>query len=224
MIKFYRLGLVEYPRACDLQDRLQTLRIEGRVGDILLLLEHPPTLTFKKLKDLNNLFLPRKELNQRGILLHESDRGGSITWHGPGQLVVYPILDLNQRGRDIHQYVYNLQEVIIRTLRQYAIEAGRDQKHVGVWVGPDKIAAIGLNVKGGVTKHGFALNVNNHLDHFSFINPCGIVDRGVTSMAKLLQRELSIQELGEAVMIHFSDVFGAPVERSDDINGFLKRL
>ena len=217
MIKYFQLGLVEYQTACDLQNRLQELRIEGEIGDVLLFLEHPPTLTFGKQKDLQNLIFPKEKLIRNGITLHPTDRGGSITWHGPGQLVVYPILDLNQRNRDVHQYVFNLQEVIIRTLKDFSIKAGRDQKHVGVWVGQDKIAAIGLNVKGGVTKHGFALNVNNTLDHFSFIHPCGIIDRGVTSMSKLLNKNLSLEDIMKTVVTHFSDVFGLPVERGYDI-------
>jgi len=215
VIKYFQLGLIEYPMACDLQNRLQELRIGGEIGDVLLFLEHPPTLTFGKPKDLHNLIFPKKELIRKGISLYPTDRGGSITWHGPGQLVGYPILDLNRRNGDVHQYVFDLQEVIIRTLKNFSIQAIRDEKHVGVWVGPDKIAAIGLNVKGGVTKHGFALNVNNTLDHFSFIHPCGIIDRGVTSMSKLLKRILSQEDIIKTVVDHFSDVFGVPVERSD---------
>ena len=222
MIKFYQLGLIDYTPACDLQTQLQELRIEGGIGDVLLLLEHPPTLTFKRAKDLDNLIFPKQELIRKGISLCPTDRGGSITWHGPGQLVGYPILDLNRRNRDIHQYVFDLQEVIIRTLKDFSIQAGRDQKHVGVWVGQDKIAAIGLNVKRGVTKHGFALNVNNNLDHFSFIHPCGIIDRGVTSMSKLLNKKLSQEDVVKKVVTHFSNVFGVPVERGDDIGEILK--
>jgi lipoyl(octanoyl) transferase len=217
VIKCFHLGLIDYPSACDLQNQLQKLRIEGGIEDVLLLLEHPPTLTFKRTKDLDNLIFPKQELIRKGISLQPTDRGGSITCHGPGQLVCYPILDLNRRNRDIHQYVFDLQEVIIRTLKNFSIQAGRDPKHVGVWVGQDKIAAIGLNVKRGVTKHGFALNVNNTLDHFSFIHPCGILDRGVTSMSKLLNKKLSQEDVVKTVVTHFSDVFGVPVERGDDI-------
>ena len=221
MIKYFQLGLVEYQTACDLQNRLQELRIEGEIGDVLLFLEHPPTLTFGKQKDLQNLIFPKEKLIRNGITLHPTDRGGSITWHGPGQLVGYPILDLNQRNRDVHQYVFNLQEVIIRTLKDFSIQAGRDQKHVGVWVGQDKIAAIGLNVKGGVTKHGFALNVNNNLDHFSFIHPCGIIDRGVISMSQLLQGDIPMNDVVKSVIAHFSDVFEVSVESGDDIKNII---
>ena len=217
MITYCQLGLVEYPQASDFQNRLQALRVEGRIGDVLLFLEHPPTLTYKRSKDLDHLVFPEKELTRKGISLHPTDRGGSITWHGPGQLVVYPILNLNRRGRDIHQYVFDLQEVIIRTLKDFNLTAGRDERHVGVWVEADKIAAIGLNVKNGITKHGFALNVNNNLEHFSFIHPCGLVDRGVTSMSKLLGREIGMDKITKTMIDRFSDVFGVPVERSDHI-------
>jgi len=204
--------MMEYDRAYHFQQRLLKQRIEGEIEDTLLILEHPPTLTFVKSDDLENLLISRNELQKRGVSLFPTDRGGNITWHGPGQLVGYPIIDLKERDKDIHKFIFDLQEVIIRTLNDFSIESFRDERHVGVWVGQEKIAAIGIKVTSWVTKHGFALNINNDLDHFSLINPCGIMDRGVTSMARILGRDVPMGTVVERILGHFSSVFGTLVE------------
>ena len=208
----HQLGIVEYDRAYHFQQKLLKQRIEGEIEDTLLILEHPPTLTFVKSDDLENLLISRDELQKRGVALFPTDRGGNITWHGPGQLVGYPIMNLQERDRDIHKFIFDLQEVIIRALNDFSIEAFRDERHVGVWVGEEKIAAIGIKVTSWVTKHGFALNVNNDLEHFSLINPCGIMDKGVTSMARILGRDVPMETVVERILSHFSSVFGTLVE------------
>jgi len=211
LLTVYNLGLLDYQQAFDLQDRLLSRRIAGEIADTLLLLEHPPTLTMGRGDDEKNLLVSEARLLEQGIAIYPTDRGGSITWHGPGQLVAYPIIDLDRRDRDIHAYVRDLEEVIIRVLEAYAIAAGRDDKNIGVWVGPEKIAAIGVRVKKWVTKHGFALNVNSDLTHFSLINPCGITDRGVTAMAKVLGHEVAMADIRNQVTASFADVFGMTV-------------
>ena len=186
--------------------------MNGQTADALLLLEHPPTFTIGKSGKLENLLLSKEELAKEGISLFFIDRGGDITYHGPGQLVVYPIVDLKNRGKDIHRYIHGLEEVVIRTLADLSIETRRDEKHVGVWVGNDKIASIGVRVKKWVTMHGLALNVNPSLEHFSLINPCGIPDIGITSIAKLLSRDVPMEVIVNRLVNHFSEVFDTHTE------------
>ena len=208
-LSVYNLGLIEYQRAYELQEELLQHRIGGKRTDILLLLEHPPTLTMGRRDDQKNLRISEAELKKKGVSLFPTDRGGSITWHGPGQLVAYPIIDLRSRGMDIHKYIQDLEEVIIRTLNDFSIKSGRDDKHIGVWVGRDKIAAIGVRIKKWVTKHGLAINVNSDLAHFSLINPCGIADRGVTSMADILGRKMPMDAVRKRLIDRFAEVFQA---------------
>ena len=212
--EIWDLGLTEYGEAWELQRRLHHQRLEGEISDVLLLLEHPPTITIGKSGTLDNVLISRERLVQQGISLFFIDRGGDVTYHGPGQIVGYPIFDLRERGKDLHHYVHNLEEVILRTLRDFSIDAGRDESHPGVWVDGEEIAAIGLNVRRWVSMHGFALNVNTNLDHFTFINPCGFSDRRATSMSKILCRKISKEEVMERLVSHFYDVFGIPIELS----------
>jgi len=203
---------VEYRKAYEYQKRLWSLRLSGKIPDNLLLMEHPPTFTIGKSGRLENLLLTKEELVQHGMSLFFTDRGGDITYHGLGQLVVYPIIDLRSRGKDIHRYVCNLEEAVIRTLTDFSIASKRDVKHVGVWVGMEKIAAIGVGVRKWVTMHGLALNVNTNLEHFALIHPCGILDRGVTSMNRTLEREVSMEEVAKRLVRHFAEVFDARPE------------
>ena len=208
----YWLGLTGYGEAYSIQKKLWSQKMNGQSADALLLLEHPPTFTIGKSGSLENLLLSQEELAEKGISLFFIDRGGDITYHGPGQLVVYPIINLKSRGKDIHRYIHDLQEVVIRTLADLAIEARRDGQHVGVWVGSDKIAAIGVRVSRWVTMHGLALNVNPVMEHFSYINPCGILDKGVTSISKVLSRNVPMEDVVDKVVHHFSQVFNTQVE------------
>jgi len=210
----WRLGLIEYSKAYRFQKMLWSNKLEGQGADALLLLEHPPTITIGKSGKLENLLMAKEELAKQGISLFFTDRGGDITYHGPGQLVVYPIVDLRNRGKDIHRYVHDLEEVVIRTLADLSIQTGRDQRNIGVWVGNDKIAAIGVSVRKWVTMHGLALNVNPKLEHFSLINPCGILDGGVTSVSKLLGHEVPVEAVAERLVAHFSAVFDVQIGES----------
>jgi lipoate-protein ligase B len=211
-----RLGLVEFGEAYNIQKGLLAHKLKGQNTDVLLLLQHPPTITIGKSGKLKNLLVTKEELAKQGISLFFTDRGGDITYHGPGQLVVYPIVDLRKRGKDIHRYVHDLEEVVIQTLADLSIEAGRDERNIGVWVENDKIAAIGVSVRRWVTMHGLALNVNPNLAHFSLINPCGIVDKGVTSISKLLGRDLSLDVVSERLVARFSEIFNVKMEEGSN--------
>jgi len=212
LFKLCRLELIDYAEAYDIQKRLWSQKVAGQDADVLLLLEHPPTFTIGKSGKLENLLLPRERLAGEGVSLFFTDRGGDITYHGPGQLVAYPIIDLRNRGKDIHRYIHDLEEVVIRTLADFSIAARRDEKNVGVWVGNDEIAAIGVSVRRWIAMHGLALNVNPTLKHFSFINPCGLLDRGVTSMAKVLSRDVPMEAVAKGLVGHFSEVFDTRIE------------
>jgi lipoyl(octanoyl) transferase len=204
-----RLGRVPYTEALALQRSLVEDRRAGRIGDTLLLLEHPHVLTLGVRGDggRSHILATDEALASRGIEVHETGRGGDITYHGPGQLVGYPIVDLNPNRRDVHRYVRDLETVLIRTAADYGIEAGRVGGLTGVWVGDDKLAAIGVRIARWITSHGFALNVSTDLDQFNLIVPCGISDRGVTSLARLLRRPISMAEVEFRVIEHFVNVF-----------------
>jgi len=211
-----QLGQKEYREVYDLQKELLQQRLHGQIDDTLLLLEHPPTITVGKSGKLENVRVSRQKLTSAGVSLIFTDRGGDVTYHGPGQIVGYPILDLRERERDIHQYVHNLEEVLIRTLADYGIKSGRDHGHAGVWVNDEEIAALGLSVRRWITMHGFALNVNTDLDHFSLINPCGFTNKAATSMARLLGYELPVYEITECLLDHFAQVFEVELKFTDD--------
>ena len=208
----YQLRLIEYGEAYELQKRLHRERLNGNISDTLLLLEHPPTLTIGRSGSMENVLVSREKLADEGITLFFIERGGDVTFHGPGQLVGYPIMDLSSRGKDIQRYVRDIEEVLIRTLKDFSIAAARDESHAGVWVGNEEIAAIGLSVRRWVTMHGFALNVSPNLEHFSYINPCGFPDRRATSMAELLGQTPSMKTVPERLLAHFSEVFHVAME------------
>ncbi|HEY90307.1 MAG TPA: lipoyl(octanoyl) transferase LipB [Dehalococcoidia bacterium] len=203
---------VEYNEAYKLQQSLWLQNLNGESPDTLLMLSHVPTFTIGKSGKLDNLLLTREELKIQGIPVYFSDRGGDITYHGPGQLVAYPIMDLRKQGKDIHRYIYALQEVLIQTLDDFSIEAKRDDEHVGVWAGDEKIAAIGVRVKKWITMHGIALNVNPIMEHFSFINPCGITDKGVTSITGILGHDVPFDDVVERMVERFAAVFDVKIE------------
>ena len=208
----YNLGIVEYNKALQLQGRLVNARLAGDIPDTILFLQHPPVLTVGVFGGEENIIVPRDVLADEGVAIVRTDRGGNITCHEPGQLVGYPIFNLSTKGRDLHQYVRNLEEVIIRTLCDYSIDAQRDAKHPGVWVGERKICALGIRVTRWVTKHGFALNVNNELKHFSHVRPCGIANGEVTSMSRLLGHEVMIEDVMLRIVNHCTQVFNIAIE------------
>ena len=207
ILEVYKLGLTEYDIALKLQEEIQEKRIEGKICDTLLLLEHPPTLTLAKGGDKEDILVSQEFLEEKRVAVRFTDRGGNITFHGPGQIVGYPIIDLNRINRDIHEYIIRLESVLINVLKDFLINANLDPEHVGVWTGNEKIAAIGVKVKKWVTKHGFALNVNNDLSFFELINPCGIKDKGVTSMEKILKRQVPMPLITDALIEKFEKIF-----------------
>jgi lipoate-protein ligase B len=201
------MGLEDYGGVWELQKRLHGMRMRQEIPDVFLLLEHPPTLTIGKSGSLANVLVSPEVLASMGISLFFIERGGDVTYHGPGQLVGYPIMDLRKRGKDIYQFVTDLEEVMIRAARDFSMEAGRDSGHRGVWVGEKELGAIGISVRRWVTMHGFALNVCTNLFHFSFINPCGFTDRQATSMAACLSANVSLESVRERLVSHFASVF-----------------
>ena len=201
------LRLVTYENGMHLQQKLVSLRQSDAIPDQLLLLEHPPVITLGRGGDTANLLASPEALRANGVRFFETTRGGDITYHGPGQVVGYPIFHLGEGSRDVRKYVTKLEEVLIRTVAEYGITAMRAEGKRGIWVGNNKIAAIGVRIARWVTSHGFALNVNTNLDHFRLITPCGIQGAGVTSIAKEIGREVPTDEVRELVVNNFAEVF-----------------
>jgi lipoyl(octanoyl) transferase len=214
-----RLGLVPYEEALALQRSLVEERRAGRIDDVLLLLEHPPVLTVGVRGDggRSHILASSEELTARGIAVHETGRGGDVTYHGPGQVVGYPILDLSPHRRDVHRYVRDLEEVLIRVAADFGVVAGRVEGLTGVWVGDEKLAAIGVRIARWVTSHGFAFNVNTELDDFKLIVPCGIADRGVTSLARVLGRPVDIDSVEDRITVRFGELFAIESPRSSTV-------
>lgn len=202
------LGRTRYAEAWKLQQQLWDLRARGEAGDLLLFTEHEPVYTIGKGGDDNHVLADEAELTRTGAELFRIDRGGDVTYHGPGQIVGYPIIDLNAKP-DLHRYLRDLEEVIIRALRSYGIEGVREEGLTGVWVGGNKVAALGVKVSRWVTMHGFALNVSTDLRRFDRIIPCGIFHKGVTSIEQLLGRTVALADVQHELTSAFGDVFGA---------------
>jgi lipoyl(octanoyl) transferase len=204
------VGIIDYEEALRLQNRLAEARKEDKIGDVLLLLQHPPVITMGKSGKVQNVLAPQA-LQEKKIRVIFTDRGGDVTYHGPGQLVVYPILSLRLHGLSVPDYVWSLEEMTIRLLSRFGISAGRVNKLRGVWVGNEKIAALGVHLSHWVSKHGLALNVNTDLDPFTLINPCG-TGRRATSMSKMLGREFSMEEIESSMLRSFAEVFHVRLE------------
>jgi lipoic acid synthetase len=204
-LSVHQLATVEYEAACRLQEELAAARAEGAMGDALLLVQHPPVITVGRGGGWQEILAPDDVLHKEGIRVLPTDRGGRATYHGPGQLVVYPILKLPDR--DLHAYLWRLEEVIIRVLAGYGLSAARSEAHPGVWLNGEKIAAIGLAVRQGITRHGVALNVAPQMAHFDLLVPCGIADQGVTSMARALGWSPDLAEVAGRFAAAFCQVF-----------------
>jgi len=210
MLEVRTLGTVPYGAALKLQEELVRRRRAGEIPDQLLLLEHPHVITLGTSSSADHILVDEQERALLGIELFETGRGGDVTYHGPGQLVGYPILDLKPDRCDLHRYVRDIEEALIRALAHYGLACERKTGLTGVWVNDEKIAAIGVRVSSGwITSHGFALNVNTDLQFFDSIVPCGIRDHGVTSMQHALGRDVAMTEVCEVVASVFADVFGA---------------
>jgi len=202
------LGRVGYADGLRLQAELVERRRRGEVEDTLLLLEHPPVITLGRGADPDNVLVDAEELRRRGVELHETGRGGDVTYHGPGQLVGYPILALPPARRDAHRYLRDLEEALLRACADFGVHGNRERGLTGVWVGRHKVAAIGVRLSSGwVTSHGFALNVAADLEGFAAIVPCGIRDRGLTSLAELTGTTPTLREVAARVALRMAEVF-----------------
>lgn len=237
MISVLQLGTIDYSAGVALQQKLIDARKEGRIGDVLLLLEHTPVITLGRNAKSKNILASPELLAQRGVEIFECDRGGDVTFHGPGQIVGYPIFDLrgelrqafaeNNPGKilGVIEYVRRLEEVLIRTCAEFRIPAKRIPGLTGVWTddaAPEaKIAAIGVHISRAVTSHGFALNVNTDLSYFDLIVPCGIESKTVTSMQKELGRLLDLQAVMHVVARNFGTVFGSQILWLDSLDALL---
>ena len=208
-LEIRRLGLVPYGEALKLQRELVEERRAGRIPDLLLLLQHPAVITLGVKGDggRSNVLATPERLTELGIEVSETGRGGDVTYHGPGQIVGYPILDLQPDRRDVHRYVRDLEEVMIRVCADYGVDAGRIDGLTGAWVGNEKIGAIGVRISRWITSHGFAFNVSTNLAEFRWIVPCGITDHGVTSLEKATGREIAISAVEDELARHFTNVF-----------------
>jgi lipoyl(octanoyl) transferase len=208
-----RLGIVPYAEALALQRALVEERRANRVPDLLILLQHPPVITVGVRGDggRSHILADTDRLAALGVAVSETGRGGDVTYHGPGQIVGYPILDLRPDRCDVHRYIRDVEEVMIRTCVDYGVPAGRIAGLTGAWVGLDKIGAIGVRISRWITSHGFAFNVSTDLGYFDLIVPCGIADRGVTSLQRVLGRSVNMANVEESLICHFAAVFGRAV-------------
>jgi lipoyl(octanoyl) transferase len=199
--------MIDYNQAWDLQKEIFDLRLHNKIEDSFFLLEHLHTYTLGKVAEKENLISTNEQLKELGISVYEIDRGGDITYHGPGQIVGYPIIKLSDWKEDTHEYLRALEEVIIKTCSDYGLNTNRNPKYTGVWLGERKIAAIGIKVSRWITMHGFAFNVNTDLAYFGGIIPCGIKDKDVTSLQHELGKEIEIDEVKEKLVKNFQKIF-----------------
>ena len=206
-LQVVNLGCLDYSEALKIQENLFLLRTQDKIGDTLLLVEHPPVLTLGIRGNYDNILISQKYLAEHGIKIYEVNRGGDVTYHGPGQIVGYPIMNLSKWG--VKEFVWKIEEVFIRLLQEeYGLTAHREEKkYTGVWVENQKITAIGIHVSKWVTTHGFAFNVNTDLSHFQWINPCGITDKGVTSVQQLTGEKQDFAKVSRMVVEYFCKVF-----------------
>lgn len=209
------MGTVPYGPALRLQEELVQARSSGDIPDVLLLLQHTPVMTLGRFQGKNNLVSTPDELRSGGIELFSTNRGGSITYHGPGQLTGYPIINIRERRLGLREYIWNLEEVTIRFLQSSGIQSCRVEEHRGVWVDNKKICSIGIHVSRFVTMHGFAFNISNDLNYFKHIRPCGMGAEVMTSLKELLGRHITVESIIDSYIDHFARVFHLEVERRD---------
>lgn len=216
------LGLTAYKEAWELQKKLVNLRWQGKVTDLLLLTEHEPVITMGRAAYDSNLLIPKTELKKLNIGLYQVERGGDVTFHGPGQVLAYPIIDLNNRGRDLHKYLRDLEAVVMDVLEQLGLPANTRRGMTGVWVNNHKLAAIGVAVSQWITYHGLALNVETDLDYFRLINPCGITQFPVGSVSSMLGKKVKAKQVAHMLAASFVRLFGYETETSVDISELLE--
>jgi len=211
------LGLKDYRETLELQHQLVEKKHKENLPEILLLVEHNPVITLGRSSHPENILLDREQLEQLKIQLHYIERGGDVTYHGPGQLVAYPIFDLNNYKQDTHLFLRQLEEVIIKTVGSYDLKAERIKGLTGVWVDGKKVASIGVAAKKWITFHGLALNVNTDLKYFGYIHPCGMLDKEVTSIAELLKRKVDFQEVKDKLVEKFAEIFELKIIKNKNI-------
>lgn len=210
------LAVVPYDLALRLQKALLSARAEGLIPDVLLLLQHPPAFTLGRFKGEEDIIVPREILIRDGIDVFHTNRGGSVTYHGPGQLIAYPVLNLKEKSLGVRRYIWTLEEVIIRLLHTIDIQGHRVADHHGVWVGSKKICSVGVNVSRHISTHGFALNVSNDLHYFRYIRPCGLTSEVMTSVSELSGHSVEVGTVVSDAIHCFSEVFGLDCKRMDD--------
>ena len=210
------LGIVPYELALELQQGLMQARAEGNIPDILLLLQHPPVFTIGRFRGEEDIIVPPETLTRDGVAVFHTNRGGGITYHGPGQLVGYPILSLKQNSLGVREYIWKLEAVIIKLLLALGIQGHRLAKYPGVWVGEKKICSLGIHVSHYITTHGFALNVDNDLRYFEYIKPCGLISGVMTSISQLLGYPVEAETIIGDLLHYFSETFGLKCEQGDD--------
>lgn len=210
------LNITPYDEALDIQYRLAEKRRNGEIGNTLILLEHPPVITLGTRGQYNNIYISDEELKREGVTVFKVNRGGDVTYHGPGQIVGYIIFDLRDFGSDTHVFIQKIKQCFIDLLQcEYNIDAyGNENKYTGVWVNDEKITAIGISVRKWITMHGFAFNVNTNLKHFSWINPCGL-SKGVTSIEKLMKKKADMPEIFVKVQHYFAKEFNIEACNTD---------
>ena len=219
-----KLGTMEYQSALELQFRLLRLRQQDAIEDTLLLLEHPSVITVGTTGKETNILADAEFLFSKGVTIYHINRGGDVTYHGPGQLVGYPIINLKNHGKDVKDYFRKLENTFIHLLKEeYGLDATRNSEYPGVWVGNEKVTALGCAVKRWVTMHGFAFNVNTDLEHFRWINPCGIKDKGVTSLQKILESPQDMGMVMQQVIRHFSAQYNMETEMICP-EGFMQKI
>lgn len=207
-LNIIKLGIIPYKEALQIQESLQLLRIKDKINDTLLLLEHPPVITLGRRGKYSNIKISESILKKDNIEVFEVNRGGDVTYHGPGQLVGYIFFDLRNHGRDIKKLIWKIQEVFIRLLRDYKVESFRDDNiYTGVWIGNSKITAIGIAINHWITMHGFSFNINTNLNHYNWINPCCILNKQVTSLEKIIGEKQDFNEVTDKVIYHFLEIF-----------------
>jgi lipoate-protein ligase B len=219
---FLDLRLLEYRKAWDLQTRLLEARVAGVLDkDLILCLEHPSVFTLGRRGGIENLKVPQTFLDSRGIAVIHVERGGDITYHGPGQLILYPIVDLKRAGRKVVDFVQDLEEIMIRILSHWGLQGERNSLNRGVWIGRAKIGSVGIAVRRGVSFHGLALNVNTELEPFGWVNPCGLTGVMVTSMKKIIEKEIPMDEVRQQARMHVERVLGTqliPIGLDESLN------
>jgi lipoate-protein ligase B len=204
-----------YEYALKLQQRLAKSRAEGSIPDALILLQHPAVLTIGRFRGQENIIVPQEILTQEGIEVFHTDRGGDITYHGPGQLVGYPVLNLKENHLSVREYIWKLEEVIIELLLALDIRGHRVNKHPGVWVGEKKVCSVGIRIKHCITMHGFAVNVSNDLRYFKYIRPCGLRSEVMTSLLELMRRPIEVETIVGNLIDSFSETFGLKSVQGD---------